>query len=837
IESGSDYLFQQESRKKYLQPEPFLRLTISDKPKNYPENQLEIVLNFCLTIDSEPNLSLFRDFEEIIEEYSQIGNVVTYPQTSKDDSLPKPLYAPFASDPSQNYILKVIFHHFAESALCVDGPPGTGKSQLICNLLANSLAYQKKVLVVCEKEVALKVIYDQLNKIGLNHSLIKISKLDQTPQIYQTILSSLKTVTEPRTNRHIYFDSEKKITELEEKQTHNLQKIANYCWVENGFQTSRQIPLSVVYLKFTGQYQLSPTLLYLNKRVKNKEQLDKLKNNLEVYIKNKNNFQEIISNLLRELKGEKVKTNLLSRILQTKLVQEYSKNHQSIKLLENKIKDLEGLQHKYQGFFSFLQIENFGDFWQKCSNEKFLITIRQFISEEFLTIGELNFVLASFDDDTKKNVDYFLTKILINQEFNYLNNHTKSCEQASELIRIQQEQQEIAEKKRNLVKEILKNNQKKNLKKLSTNHLLIRELSKKRKIPALKKIFPELLRRFPWRKVFLYELEPENVLLLEEKSINGGRKNINLELDDLEKNSSLLTYAKKYARNREKLTLLYHYRSKYPELIEFSNQAFYDGILQIVSASELRKNVDLPVEYHYQADGQIGIITFNAKQQDKISEYIDEKVRYKNLFIKNLEEVQGDERDIIIFSIGYGPDKEGKIKLNFGPLSREGGEKRLNVAISRAREKIIVVTSLLPNDLNRIVEEDENRQLGPKLFKKYLEYAYYCSQQQFEKSQEILEKTLPKIVNTFSAGEESARQTEFGSSFEEHVYNELTKQISGYEIHRQVKSVGYHIDLAIWDSQVQQYILGIECDGEYWHSKLENIERDIYRQYLLESKG
>jgi len=109
-----------------------------------------------------------------------------------------------------------------------------------------------------------------------------------------------------------------------------------------------------------------------------------------------------------------------------------------------------------------------------------------------------------------------------------------------------------------------------------------------------------------------------------------------------------------------------------------------------------------------------------------ITDLIEEENKYKNLFIKNLEEVQGDERDIVIFSIGYGPNKEGKILLNFGPLNNEGGEKRLNVAISRAREKIIIVTSLLPDDLKRITEEDENRKLGPKLFKKYLEYAHYC---------------------------------------------------------------------------------------------------------------
>src|SRR6185437_1035268 len=128
----------------------------------------------------------------------------------------------------------------------------------------------------------------------------------------------------------------------------------------------------------------------------------------------------------------------------------------------------------------------------------------------------------------------------------------------------------------------------------------------------------------------------------------------------------------------------------------------------------------------------------------KIEDYIEEKNQYKNLFVKNLEDVQGDERDIIIFSIGYARNEEGKFYLRFGPLAQEGGEKRLNVAISRAREKIIIVTSLLPSDLSRITDEDENRNLGPKLFKKYLEYSYYCGENRLEEVQEILKK-LPGI--------------------------------------------------------------------------------------------
>src|SRR4051812_29062759 len=210
--------------------------------------------------------------------------MLSYPAEKETNNQPKPLYTPFLSDPSQTRILKVIFHDFAENTLCIDGPPGTGKSQLICNLLANALAYQKKVLVVCEKEVALKVIADKLSSIGLNPSLIKISELAQTPQIYQEILSRLENSQQTKTNRYPYFDNEKQIASLEARQKTNLEKIAKYCQVEDKFRSARQVPLSEIYLKFDSEQQLSPTLIQLNKGIKNKEQLDELKNDLKNYL-------------------------------------------------------------------------------------------------------------------------------------------------------------------------------------------------------------------------------------------------------------------------------------------------------------------------------------------------------------------------------------------------------------------------------------------------------------------------------------------------------------------------------------------------------------------------
>ena len=129
----------------------------------------------------------------------------------------------------------------------------------------------------------------------------------------------------------------------------------------------------------------------------------------------------------------------------------------------------------------------------------------------------------------------------------------------------------------------------------------------------------------------------------------------------------------------------------------------------------------------------IGVVTFNAKQQDLILDTVERTMAEKSLnipsevFVKNIENVQGDEREIIIFSVGYAPDKKGKVNTQFGSLSMEGGENRLNVAITRAKQKVIVVTSIFPNQL----KVDDSKNEGPKLFKEYLNYAHSVSKGEF----------------------------------------------------------------------------------------------------------
>lgn len=195
-----------------------------------------------------------------------------------------------------------------------------------------------------------------------------------------------------------------------------------------------------------------------------------------------------------------------------------------------------------------------------------------------------------------------------------------------------------------------------------------------------------------------------------------------------------------------------HYRSQSLELIDFSNIHFYEGRLQLLPDRDIINGMEPAIEYHMvngiwedqtnpaEAAAVVrkvfenitlcpgkeqGVVTFNAPQQMLIMDLLEAeslergKPLPESLIVKNIENVQGDEKDIIIFSIGYAPDKNGKMMMQFGSLNAAGGENRLNVAVTRAREKIILITSIMPEQLK--VSQIKNE--GPKLLRKYLEYA------------------------------------------------------------------------------------------------------------------
>jgi very-short-patch-repair endonuclease len=297
-----------------------------------------------------------------------------------------------------------------------------------------------------------------------------------------------------------------------------------------------------------------------------------------------------------------------------------------------------------------------------------------------------------------------------------------------------------------------------------------------------------------------------------------------------------------------------HYRSRHEDLIRYSNHHFYDDRLLIFpSPDRASHSLGLKDVYLSQgrydagasrtnrveaeaaadrvfellrtrpADESVGVVTLSRAQSDLIEELVNERrlndpsldsrfseALSERFFVKNLENVQGDERDHIVLSIGYGPTVgSGSVPNRFGPINREGGGRRLNVAVTRARMSLTLIRSLRPD---QIVSETD----GSRLLRRFLEYVHDPA------------RAFEQVIDV-----DPASETE--SPFEEAVYRALTER--GHRVSKQVGCFGFRIDLAIAAEDGGCYDLGVECDGATYHSAPAARDRDWLRQSVLEGLG
>ncbi len=317
-----------------------------------------------------------------------------------------------------------------------------------------------------------------------------------------------------------------------------------------------------------------------------------------------------------------------------------------------------------------------------------------------------------------------------------------------------------------------------------------------------------------------------------------------------------------------------HYRSRHPDLIEFSNAAFYGSNLIPLP----QKIDDIPIEFH-RVDGlyqdnenieeikyifnllreierdsngkypSIGIATFNQKQQARFYEEIfnSEDEEFKNkifemqqqrdgLFIKNLENIQGEERDIIILSTTFGKDKENRFIQNFGPINQAKGYRLLNVLVTRAKKKIHVCTSI-PEEYISIYSSEINKigNTGKGIFYAYLAYAKAVSENDTELKEQILKLLREKCFQRNHTAENGLiNQAE--SIFEEEVISRLEDHINPDRIIAQYPAGGFRIDFVVKDLSGKPR-LAIECDGAKYHSSPEAYCWDLCRQQQLEEHG
>ena len=303
----------------------------------------------------------------------------------------------------------------------------------------------------------------------------------------------------------------------------------------------------------------------------------------------------------------------------------------------------------------------------------------------------------------------------------------------------------------------------------------------------------------------------------------------------------------------QQLRLRWHYRSRFEQLITFSNKNFYDNDLVTFPSAKAdapgigvdyyhgdgifdrkshtnRKEAEFIVNLIYQnidkyPDRSLGVVAFSIAQQDLIDkllakrrqdtpekEFFFKHDRKEPFFIKNLETVQGDERDTIIFSVAYGIDVQGRLLHNFGPLNRIGGERRLNVAVTRAKCNVQLVSSMHYTDIDLKRTSAE----GAKILREYLDFA--------ENGEIALERNVN--VNPFE---------QFDSDFELEVCDFLCSK--GFSVDTQVGCSGFRIDLGLKLPDSSNYVLAIECDGATYHSSKNARDRDRLRQEILERMG
>ncbi len=301
--------------------------------------------------------------------------------------------------------------------------------------------------------------------------------------------------------------------------------------------------------------------------------------------------------------------------------------------------------------------------------------------------------------------------------------------------------------------------------------------------------------------------------------------------------------------------LLWHYRSRDESLISFSNAHYYDNSLWTFPAPTVQMGAG--VHFQFVEDGiydrtctgtniqeaqtlvnavvrqlrepsfekkSLGIVTFSIRQQILIEDLLDEARRQhpeierffdpaqsEPVFVKNLENVQGDERDVIFFSICYAADENGKFYMNFGPLNIDKGERRLNVAITRAKEKIVVFSSIHAED----VDLSKTSKNGPRDLKSFLHFA----------ETGILDGVPQRVCDDG-----------YDAMFEREIVEFLTGR--GFQVQSRIGYSAYKIDIAVISPKnPDRYVIGIECDGAFYKSSRSARDRDKLRQQILTDLG
>ena len=890
------------------------------------------------------------------------------------DSIPDmELNTALDSDSSQD---EVILEARRSEMIVVRGPPGTGKSQVIVNLVADALMLDQKVLVVCQKRAALEVVKQRLGRINLDRYAVFLNKeLDDRGKMYRQIHANITEHPEPFAyNEQAVMDISRKIDQL----TTNLGRFgAALAGKHFGGVTIQRLythadPKYRPVLDMTGagfdcqwpdleeylqniQHLVKPFQILDNRHPwyqrKSFADIDMTEGRIRGHL------DRLISLYPSCIITDSIKSqrNLVSNFdtylnkpgfLKMTRKRMKKKIHQAldVKVTDDYVRrNLERVKTGVKFWDTFQDIlylfgdKGRNDLATSTSLESRLRYLRDTL--DFDMFREFDMITDTCDKSVLRILEQAKERLAgdidwtdsIRQEiYHHWISEIEKVEpilKGDPVSRYERARDDLARLIKQKQQAVIKTIQRRVEGAIQPRDMygpnrtvdqrkwrdFTGELQKKRKIKPVRKLFeeyseqmlqvapcwltsPEVVSRvFPLKRgLFDLVIVDEASQLATERAIPflyrarravvaGDEKQlppfdlfqvVEDDIDDdivthhIPDEKSLLETARTKHRT---INLVWHYRSEHQDLINFSNHAFYSGLLN--AAPGMEGDPKKPPITHVRCNGMwdnrsnhveavrvvdvmkdiwshsgrhsVGVITFNDKQKDLIENTIDKRLetdfefahmyhtaQSRSLddapFVKNIENVQGDERDVIIFSIGYARNAEGKMLNLFGTLSRKGGENRLNVAVTRSRKRMIVISSVDSSDIR-----PTSRNAGPRMLGQFLRYAEAVSGGDHDAKSTVLDDIGSHMIR---APDDTTGDERFDSEFEYMVHKRLTDL--GYRVDTQVGFSGYRIDLAVLDPRdPHRYLLGIECDGATFHSAKSVRERDVMRQQFLEAKG
>ena len=809
--------------------------------------------------------------------------------------------------------------------LVIWGPPGTGKSQTITNIIAHQIANKDNVLVVSEKKVALDVIqtrlkdaasftlfiddaqnkadfYTQIRQLmhpqppsrSQNNDRYTIDrKIDEKvvtlENIHKTFYSPNDKNIKLYTIYHRYLKDNKIIKNLLPEDVYNAVEsrfshlnIESLIDLEKRFDDKRLFKSILLYTSLLEDYPIFKkinTQLTRTQKQKRNQFLDDIEKTLIQY---KDTFFFRKPTLRRKILQRytpQVDYLYAKKRIAKKFIKELIHNHEMVELLR-----------KHHSHF-----ERYEKYLQELSADESRYI--QMIKEDypFKDTGDIEkYHTYIFDAYYTGYIERF--EALNQDHVEALNQYHINLDNLKKLVMTKQAMN-VDNFKMDLYQEAL------NLSNTKRNMDIKRHLESKRKKSVRDFIEHYQLELFAHVKVWLMtpevvsEILPLNYAMfdlvvfdeasqlyvekaiptiyrakkvviagdtkqLRPSSLGSGRYDSSEELEKdtvpIAKDAESLLDLARY--QYPETILNYHYRSSFEELIAFSNFAFYEGKLRVSPNVNVERKP--PIEYHVVEDGiwenrrnlkeaekvieiikrvlrtrkhheSIGVITFNTQQRTQIEDLLDEEIyqntRYSNklqkemnrkdkdedqsLFVKNIENVQGDERDIIIFSTAYAKNQQGRFLRQFGWLNNEGGQNRLNVAISRAKRKIHFVTSFYPGNF----KVDDLKGEGPKLLKRYMEYAYAISEKDHKQAEKVLALLYEKEI----------RKDHLEKS---HLINSVEKRLNllDYTIEKNIGIGGYSLDFVLVDKKTRSRLLGIICADQ--NPQNDDVRDQYYHQ-------